>query len=99
MPRVPQCLSPRPSEMGPPPPLPQASMSPPEPKEGGHIRLRVREWGGGPNSDDWRKSQELCLLVASKVLGNIYKGFHGLAWPLTNVSLYFLISLLFKFAA
>jgi hypothetical protein len=31
-------------------PLPQASVSPPEPK-GGHTRLRVRGWGG-PNLDD-----------------------------------------------
>ncbi len=34
---------------------------PPEPKEGGHTRLRVRG-RGSPNSDDWRKSLALCLL-------------------------------------
>jgi hypothetical protein len=27
----------------------------------GHTRLRVRWWGRGPNSDDWRKSLQLCL--------------------------------------
>ncbi len=32
---------------------------PPEPKGGGHTRLRVRGWGS-PNSDDWRKSLALC---------------------------------------
>ncbi len=41
-----------PSECAPPPP---------EPKGGGHTRLRVRGWGR-PNSDDWRKSIALCLL-------------------------------------
>ncbi len=36
---------------------------PPEPKggAGGHIRLRVGDWGS-PNSDDWSKSLALCLL-------------------------------------
>jgi hypothetical protein len=39
-----------------PPPLSPASVPlPPEPKGGGHTRLRVRGWGS-PNSDDWRKS-------------------------------------------
>ncbi len=46
IPRV-HCLSPCPN-WDPPPSLPQASVSPPEPKEG--------EGEGGPNSDDWRKS-------------------------------------------
>ncbi len=34
---------------------------PPEPKGGGHTRVRVRGWGS-PNSNDWRKSLALCLL-------------------------------------
>ncbi len=45
------------SELGPPtPPLPQARVSPPEPKRG-HPRLRARGWGS-PNrqSDDWRNA-------------------------------------------
>ncbi len=37
---------------------------PPEPKGGGHPRLRVRGWGI-PNSDDWRKSLALCLLCGA----------------------------------
>ncbi len=39
-----------------PPPLSPASVPlPPEPKGGGHTRLRVRGWWS-PNSDDWRKA-------------------------------------------
>ncbi len=38
----------------PPPPLPQANVSPPEPPGGGHTP--AGEEVGGPNSDDWRKS-------------------------------------------
>jgi hypothetical protein len=39
-----------------PTPFPQETVPlPPEPKGGGHTRLRVRGWGS-PNSDDWRKS-------------------------------------------
>jgi hypothetical protein len=57
--RVPQCLSPR-RNWDPPPPLPQASVSPGNPR-GEHTRLRVRGWGS-PNSEDWRKSLILCLL-------------------------------------
>ncbi len=54
-----QCLSPRPN-WAPPPPLLQASVT---------VRsvplLRVRGWGGGgPDSDDLRKSLALCLLCA-----------------------------------
>jgi hypothetical protein len=30
--------------------------------EGGNTRLRVRGWGGGANSDDWRDSLAHCLL-------------------------------------
>ncbi len=37
----------------PPPPLPPASVYPPEPKEVGNTGLRVRGWGS-LNSDDWR---------------------------------------------
>jgi hypothetical protein len=45
-----------------PPPLSLASVPlPPEPRGGGHTRLRVRGWGS-PNSYDWRKSLALCLL-------------------------------------
>jgi hypothetical protein len=47
-----------------PPLLSPASVPlPPEPKGGGHTRLRVRGWGS-PNFDDWRKSLALCLLCA-----------------------------------
>ncbi len=60
IPRVPQCLSPRPN-WDPSPPLPLASVSSPEPK-GEHTRLRVGRWG--PISDDWRKSLELCIFCA-----------------------------------
>ncbi len=60
-PRVP--LSLRPS-WGPPPPLPLASVSPPqEPGEGGGVHTRLRVKGrGSPDSEDWRKSLALCLL-------------------------------------
>jgi hypothetical protein len=58
IPRVLQCLFPRPNS---PPPLPQASVSLPRNQKGRHTRLRVRGWGS-PNSDDWRKSLALCLL-------------------------------------
>ncbi len=53
---TPQGLSPRPNR-GPHPHLPLATVSfHPEPKGGGHTRLRVRVGGGGPNSDDWSKA-------------------------------------------
>jgi hypothetical protein len=60
--RVSECLFPRPN-CDPHAPLhPQASGFPPGTKgRGGHTRLRVTG-GGGPNSDDWRKSLSLCLL-------------------------------------
>jgi hypothetical protein len=44
VPRVPQCLFPRPN-WDPRLPLPQARVSPPGTKGGGHTRLRVRGWG------------------------------------------------------
>ncbi len=66
--RVPQCLSPRPNwdpkvrRRDNPVPSPSSGCAPPpEPKGGGHTRLRVREVRG-PNSDDWRKSLALLLL-------------------------------------
>ncbi len=61
MPRVPQCLSPRPN--GDPHPLSRQRVCPSTGTKGGggHTRLRVR--GGGPNLDDGRKSLALCLLV------------------------------------
>ncbi len=53
----------------PPTPLPKASVPfpppPPRTKEwggGGYTRLRLRGWGS-PNSDDWRKSLTLLLLL------------------------------------
>ncbi len=58
MPRVPQCMSPRPN-WDPPTPLPQASL-PPGTKGGD--TLTSRSGGGGPDSDDWRKSLAQCLL-------------------------------------
>ncbi len=60
IPRVPQCLSPRPNRNPPPPPASKCAPSP-EPKLGAHTWLRVSGWGC-PNSDDWRKSLALCLL-------------------------------------
>ncbi len=60
--RVPQCLSSRRNWDLPTPSPVSECVPPPEAKEGGrHIRLRVRA-GGGPNSDDWRKSLAPCLL-------------------------------------
>jgi hypothetical protein len=45
-------------------PLTPASVPlPPEPKGGGHTRVRVRGWGSS-NSYDWRESLALCLLCA-----------------------------------
>jgi len=61
------------SELGLPQPLSRKRACPPlhHPDQrvggGGHIRLRLRG-GGGPNSDDWRKSLALCLLCAKPVL-------------------------------
>ncbi len=51
------------SKLGPPPLLPQESVVPPPWNQTGRGRTRLwaRE-GGGPNSDDWRKSLVLCLL-------------------------------------
>jgi hypothetical protein len=51
---------------GTPPPSPASECVPhtPEPEVGGHTRLRVRGWGGVPNSDDLRKGLALCLLCA-----------------------------------
>jgi hypothetical protein len=48
------------SELGPPTPLPLASV-PLNQKGGGHTRLWVRGWGS-PNLDNLRKSLALCLL-------------------------------------
>ncbi len=60
--RVPQYMSPRRNWDSPTPYLASACAPPTGTKEGGgHTRLRVRGWGS-PNSDDWRKSLELCLL-------------------------------------
>jgi hypothetical protein len=48
------------------PPHTQASDPlPPEPKEGGHTFLRLRG-RGGPNSDDWRKTQHSTLFYVQK---------------------------------
>ncbi len=50
-----------------PPPLSPAIVPlPPEPK-GGHTRLRGRG-RGSPNSDDWRKSLALCLVLFLGIL-------------------------------
>jgi hypothetical protein len=59
---VTDCPSLRPNWL-PPPPLPQASVSPLEPKGGQH--LLVGEGAGGAHSDDWRESLALygvCIL-------------------------------------
>jgi hypothetical protein len=63
IPRVPQCLSPRPN-WDPLSPASEKCFFPPKPKGGGvHTRLRVREWDG------WRKSLVFCLLCG------VYKNF------------------------
>jgi hypothetical protein len=57
IPRVPQCLSPR--RIGTRYPLSRKKVCPP---------TSLRVWGGGgPNSDDWRKSLVLCLLLGTLV--------------------------------
>jgi hypothetical protein len=64
--RVPQCLSSRPTWdlLA---PLPQASVSPPEPKgEATHSPAGKRGWGS-PNSDDWRKILALCVLCGVRL--------------------------------
>ncbi len=63
IPRVPQCLSPRPNWDS-PTPSPASDCASPRNQRGGvrgHTRLRVRGWGS-PNSDDWRIGLALCLL-------------------------------------
>ncbi len=51
------------SELGPPPPLPQASEPHPEPEAGTYSPAgKVVGGGGGPSLDDWRKTLALCLL-------------------------------------
>ncbi len=45
----------------------QASVSPPKLKGGGAHSL-AGEGAGGPNSDDWSKSQALCLLCGLNCL-------------------------------
>jgi hypothetical protein len=61
----------------PPTPLPQASVPPPppEPRGGGHTRLRGggggRGWGS-PNSDDWRNSLALCLLLVMSIVHDLW---------------------------
>ncbi len=71
IPRVQQCLSPLPN-WDPPPPLPQASVSPPNPKgEVTHSPGGEEGVGGGPNSDDWRKSlalYQLCDVILCVLL-------------------------------
>jgi hypothetical protein len=59
-----------------PTPLPQAIVpSPPDQRDVGHTRLRLRVWGS-PNSDDWRKSLALCLLCDSGFLLSDFFLFH-----------------------
>jgi hypothetical protein len=56
--------------IGTPHPLSRKRVCSPLPRSqrgGGHTRLRVR----GPNSDDWRKSQALCLPCESSHKANI----------------------------
>jgi hypothetical protein len=60
IPRVPQCLSPRPIS-DPSPPTPASECVPPEPK-GEWTHSPAGEGVGSPNSDYWRKSLLLCLL-------------------------------------
>jgi hypothetical protein len=63
IPRVPKCLSPR-RNWPPTPPRKRVCPPPPEPKEGG------TPFWGSPNSDDWRKSQALCLHCVSGIHTN-----------------------------
>ncbi len=66
------------------PPFSPASVPlPPEPKGGGHTRLRVRGWGS-PNSDDWRKSLAFSLLCAS----NPFSGSTLPPYPVRKSTLY-----------
>jgi hypothetical protein len=58
IPRLPECLSLHPNWLH-PPPLPQASVSPLEPKGNTRLWARVR---GEANLDDWRESLALFLL-------------------------------------
>jgi hypothetical protein len=58
------------SELGLPTPLPQASVPfPPDKRVGGggtgHTCLRLKGWGS-PNSNDWRKMQEVGVLIKQK---------------------------------
>ncbi len=56
-----------------PPPLSPASMPlPPEPKRGGHTRLRVRGLMS-PNSEDWRKGLAHCLILCGLLYGLNYE--------------------------
>ncbi len=80
IPRVPQCLSPR-RKWDPPPPLPQASLYPPEPKVGWGAHSTASESVCGANSDDWRESPALCLL----------RGLHGI-FLTSNISKFHLLS-------
>ena len=64
---VTDCPSLRPNWL-PPPPLPQASVSPPGTKGGGGQHLLVGEGAGGAHSDDWRESLALygvCILCGT----------------------------------
>jgi hypothetical protein len=55
------------TELGPPPPLPKASVAPLGTKGGGGQHLLSWEGQGArvPNSDDWRESLALCLLCVA----------------------------------
>ncbi len=95
--RVPQCLSPRPN-WDPPPPLPPASVSPLE--SGGETLACGWGGGGGPNSDDWRKSLAPCLLCAhwkKGVDGRRSHSSHSFALPYFPSNLCFNFFLMTKF--
>jgi hypothetical protein len=55
-------MSPRRNWDFPTPSVASECAPPPEPKGGGHTRLRMK----GPNSDDWRKSLALCTTLCRK---------------------------------
>jgi hypothetical protein len=80
IPRVPQCLSPRPN-WDPPPPLPQESVSPPpRPTYLAITRTACQHEREGLNSDDWRKSPALCLLC--DLVKKFTKKFEGTFCPI-----------------
>ncbi len=87
--RVPQCLYPRPKWD--PLALPQANVCLPSHQRRG-ANSPAGEGVGGPNSDDWRKSQVVCLLCALLLLSTL------LLLPLKSLSYLLLLATLLLLA-